>query len=188
MILAPVTAGDHADIAALLDDCFGPERHLRTAYRLREQATSIGELSRLIRAHDGRLLGSIQYWRLELVTASTAYPLVLLGPLAVTPAARRHGVGRRLMDATLALADAAEWAPVLLIGDPGYYGRFGFSAATTGGWRLSGPIEPHRLLLRNNSALALPVDAEVRGSRSASIVPHAASVARGGGYTRAATV
>lgn len=187
MQLAPVTPGDDADIAALLDECFGSARHLRTAYRLRTESEQMLELGRLMRANDGRLLGSIQYWRLALVADAT-HPLVLLGPLAVTPSARRHGVGRRLIDTTLALADAARCAPILLIGDHSYYGRFGFSAAATAGWQLPGPVEPHRLLLRNRREVVLPVAADVRGSKRMPGVPQGAVDAVDGSYMPLAAV
>ncbi len=45
-----------------------------------------------------------------------------------------------------AIAVAGADAPLMLIGDPAYYGRFGFTAARTGEWRLPGPYEQHRLL------------------------------------------
>jgi predicted N-acetyltransferase YhbS len=35
---------------------------------------------------------------------------------------------------------------ILLIGDPVYYDRFGFSAESTGGLSMPGPFERHRLL------------------------------------------
>ena len=35
---------------------------------------------------------------------------------------------------------------VLLVGDAPYYSRFGFSAEKTGGLRMPGPFERHRLL------------------------------------------
>ena len=39
---------------------------------------------------------------------------------------------------------------LVLIGDPGYYGRFfGLTAERTGAWRLPGPVERHRLLARD---------------------------------------
>ncbi len=192
MQLAPVTPGDDADIAALLDECFGAARHLRTAYRLRTASAQLPQLGRLMLAHDGRLLGSIQYWRLALVTEDERQPLVMLGPLAVISAARRQGVGQRLMDTTLALADAGggptNRAPILLIGDPGYYGRFGFSPAATGGWELPGPVERHRLLLRNPGEIALPVTAEVQGSKLAPAMLHSVVVGIDGSYTPLVTV
>lgn len=168
MLILPATAGDSADIEALLDDCFGPQRHTRTAYRLRVGAAPVRALSQLVRTANGQLIGSIQYWRLDLVGdgGSVAHPLTLLGPIAVTPAARRSGVGRRLIEGSLKIADARGHDAILLIGDHSYYGRFGFSAAATGGWRLPGPVERERLLLRQtDDGRVLPVHAEVRALR-----------------------
>ena len=173
MQIVPATPGDADEIDALLDSCFGAARHARTAYRLRAGTLPIPALSLLARAADGRLLGSIQYWRLELVADGTgvAQPMTLLGPLAVLPEARRGGVGGRLMAASLALAQARGHDAVLLIGDASYYGRFGFDAAATGGWRMPGPVEPERLLLRQTlpprpMMRPLPRLAEVRAVRS----------------------
>jgi predicted N-acetyltransferase YhbS len=45
---------------------------------------------------------------------------------------------------------AAGAAPMMLVGDPEYYERFGFSAQRTGAWRLPGPFEPRRLLARGD--------------------------------------
>uniref|UniRef100_UPI0035C79BDC GNAT family N-acetyltransferase n=1 Tax=Sphingomonas sp. TaxID=28214 RepID=UPI0035C79BDC len=75
-------------------------------------------------------------------------PMVLVGPVAVTPERQQGGLGRRLMQAALDAADSRGLTS-MLIGDPAYYGRFfGFSADATGGWRLPGPVERHRLLAR----------------------------------------
>jgi predicted N-acetyltransferase YhbS len=41
-----------------------------------------------------------------------------------------------------------------MVGDAEYYGRFGFSADSTGGWILPGPWEAHRLLARNAPPVA----------------------------------
>jgi predicted N-acetyltransferase YhbS len=45
---------------------------------------------------------------------------------------------------------------MVMIGDPEYYGRFGFEAEGTSGWTLPGPGDPRRLLLRNSNMVALP--------------------------------
>lgn len=49
----------------------------------------------------------------------------LIGPLAVLPARHRQGVGRALM-AEAILRLRANYRGAVLVGDPGYYGRFGF--------------------------------------------------------------
>lgn len=51
-----------------------------------------------------------------------------LGPLSVAPAQQGRGVGSALMQAALAVLEQRGAAGCVLLGDPGYYGRFGFRA------------------------------------------------------------
>jgi len=51
-----------------------------------------------------------------------------LGPIAVEPAQQRQGIGVALMDAALARLRADGAAGCVVLGDPAYYGRFGFVA------------------------------------------------------------
>lgn len=57
-------------------------------------------------------------------------PCALLGPLAVAPAHQRKGVGTDLIGVGLRQLGESGTARVLVLGDPGYYGRFGFRAET----------------------------------------------------------
>jgi putative acetyltransferase len=52
-----------------------------------------------------------------------------LGPLGVVPDCQRRGVGHALMHGVLAAADALDEPRVLVLGDPDYYARFGFTLA-----------------------------------------------------------
>jgi putative acetyltransferase len=72
-----------------------------------------------------------------------------LGPLAVAPAHQRQGVGAALMRAGLGRVDE----PVVLLGHPDYYTRFGFRPAAQLGitnqwgiedpaWMVRGDLEP----------------------------------------------
>ena len=56
-------------------------------------------------------------------------PALGLGPISVAPARQRTGVGSALLQAVLAAAEAGGERLVCLLGDPAYYGRFGFVAA-----------------------------------------------------------
>ncbi|MGI4879443.1 MAG: GNAT family N-acetyltransferase [Janthinobacterium lividum] len=161
MDITPATPADFPEIEALLDAAFGLGRHARTASLLRAGAEPIAGVSLVAREGD-RLLGSIQYWPIELVATDDVVPLTLLGPVAVAADARTLGLGRRLLAASLAAADARGLDPILLIGDASYYGPFGFDATATGEWQLPGPVERHRLLLRRSEATALPLVATVR--------------------------
>jgi predicted N-acetyltransferase YhbS len=70
----------------------------------------------------------------------------LLGPLAVDPDYRNRGVGTALMRRAIARARLAGHGAILLVGDATYYGRFGFSAALTGGLWMPGCHDRDRLL------------------------------------------
>jgi putative acetyltransferase len=52
-----------------------------------------------------------------------------LGPLGVLPTYQQRGVGKALVHAVLAAADALDEPVVVLLGDPAYYQRFGFVLA-----------------------------------------------------------
>lgn len=146
--LVPIADICPDDVERLLDRAFGTGRHARTAYRLRAGTAAIPALSFAL-VEERALLGSIQCWPVRFAGDDARdAPLVLVGPVAVVPERQQEGFGRRLMQAALAAADA-RGLDLMLIGDPEYYGRFfGFSAARTGGWRLPGPVERHRLLAR----------------------------------------
>jgi predicted N-acetyltransferase YhbS len=138
---------DIVAVEPLLDRVFGPGRHQRTAAQLRAGAVRLAPLS-FTAEGSGRILGAVQCWPLAWTPdGGPARALVLLGPLAVDPGLRGQGIGVRLMDATTAALDAAG-LPAMLVGDEPYYGRWGFRAEATGSWRLPGPVEPDRLLLR----------------------------------------
>ena len=134
-------ASDVAAREALLDACFGDNRHARTCQRLRDGRAPAEGLS-LSAVAQGRLVGTVRLWH---VSAGDC-PALMLGPLAVEASSRQLGVGAALMDHALAVAKARGHRAVILLGDAPYYARFGFSAAKTGGLSLPGAFERDRLL------------------------------------------
>jgi predicted N-acetyltransferase YhbS len=169
--LVPIAAVAASDIEHLLDLAFGTGRHQRTAYRLREGMEALPELS-LAALEDGELVGSIQCWPIQLTGKDgDGTPLILVGPVAVQPGRQRAGVGRMLMDAALAQADATGNEPMMLIGDASYYERFfDFSSRHTHGWTVPGPVERDRLLARLRPGQAVP-EQGILGPRVAALVP-----------------
>ena len=155
--LLPLSAAEPAAVERLLDRAFGRDRHQRTAYRLRAGVNPVPALSLAAIEEDGTLAGSLQSWPIALVPIDgTPLPLVLVGPVAVLPERQRSGLGRRMMTEMLTRADAAAAGPLVLVGDPEYYGRFfGFTTEATAGWDLPGPFDRHRLLARTRG-VALP--------------------------------
>ena len=146
--LVPLSSVAPDRVEHLLDDAFGTDRHHRTAYRLRQGMPVIDELS-FAAVQNGDLLGSIQAWPARVHNAEGSDPIILVGPVAVTPESQGRGIGKMLMARLLETADAGAADAMVMIGDPEYYGRFfGFHADVTSGWDVSGPVERHRLLAR----------------------------------------
>lgn len=170
-LLVPLTSVAPSDVEALLDLAFGTDRRQRTAYQLRAGVNAIERLS-FAALEDGALVGTIQCWPVQLTAEDgTVAPLILVGPVAVHPDHQRRGIGRELMEATLASADAAGCEPLMLIGDAIYYERFfGFTADHTRGWILPGPVERDRLLARLRPGQALPSHAVLEPRRAAALV------------------
>jgi predicted N-acetyltransferase YhbS len=135
-------ASDVLTREALLDACFGENRHMRTCQRLRDGRAPAEGLALSAVARDGGLVGTLRLWRVS----AGGVPALLLGPLAVDSAHRKLGVGAALMVHAIAAATSRGHRAVLLLGDAPYYSRFGFSAEKTGELTLPGSFERERLL------------------------------------------
>jgi predicted N-acetyltransferase YhbS len=134
-------ASDVVAREALLDACFGVNRHTRTCQRLRDgRAPAEGLALSVVR--QSRLVGTVRLWHVS----AGGVPALMLGPLAVDESCRELGMGAALMNHALAAATALGHGAVILLGDEAYYARFGFAALKTGELSLPGPFERDRLL------------------------------------------
>src|SRR6202012_905472 len=134
-------ASDVVAREALLDACFGGNRHTRTCQRLRDGRAPAEGLA-LSAVREGRLVGSVRLWHVS----AGGIPALVLGPLAVDEESRKLGVGAALMERALEVARQRGHGAVILLGDAPYYSRFGFSAAKASQLSLPGPFERERLL------------------------------------------
>src|ERR1700733_379553 len=134
-------ASDVVAREALLDACFGVNRHTRTCQRLRDGRAPTEDLALSV-VRKGNLVGTVRLWHVS----AGGVPALVLGPLAVDSSCRQLGVGADLMNHALAAARALGHGAVILLGDEPYYARFGFSGRKTGELSLPGPFERDRLL------------------------------------------
>lgn len=156
--LIPLDNVDPVLVEELLDRAFEPDRHKRTAYKVREGMDFLPALSFAALDENEMIVGSIQCWPVALTDdAGRPHPMIMVGPVAVLPEKQGLGYGKALMSASLSCIDDRAPLPQVMIGDPEYYGRFwGFTNEPTTGWNLPGPFEQHRLLVRGGNAAVLP--------------------------------
>jgi predicted N-acetyltransferase YhbS len=138
----PVIAVDLSAIEALHDRAFGPGRYARTAYRIRDGLPPFSPLCR-VAYQDGKLAAAL---RMAPITIGGVSGAQLLGPLAVEPALKGQGIGKRLAAEALDAAREAGVRLVVLVGDLPYYARFGFTVVPPGRLELPGPVDLRRLL------------------------------------------
>ncbi len=155
LVIRPELPTDAEAIERLHERAFGPGRFARTAFRLREGAPHLMDLS--FTATVGTLLvGSV---RLTPVSAG-AVPALMLGPLTVEPAFENRGIGGALIRRSLDTAKDKGHTLVLLVGDEPYYRRFGFKRIPPTRLTLPGPVDPSRFLA---AELVEGASAEARG-------------------------
>lgn len=136
------TLGDAVTIERLHERTFGPGRFALSAYRLREHVDHRLDLS--FTARIGTLMvGSCR--QLPICIGDTK--ALMLGPLAVEPPFRSHGIGRILLDKSLSEAKAKGIKLVMLVGDEPYYSRVGFKHIPRGRVTMSSPVDYARVLI-----------------------------------------
>jgi len=114
---------DSAAIAAVVSAAFGRPDEAQLVGRLRADGDAMFEL---VADDAGEVVGHVLFSRLW---ADRDGLYTALAPLAVRPDRQRAGLGGQLVRAGLAAAPQFGAVGVLVLGDPGYYGRFGFSRA-----------------------------------------------------------
>lgn len=128
--------GEEAAVEELLRAAFGSEDEARLVRALRKSGDLAGES---VVAQDGRIVG---YFALSWLVKPKGW--LALAPVAVDPGHQGQGIGRRMCGML------SEWARlsrqmVLVLGEPGFYERAGFSQARAA--RLNAPYPVAHLLL-----------------------------------------
>jgi predicted N-acetyltransferase YhbS len=149
--ILPERPDDAVLIDPLLDRTFGPDRRARTVYRLRDGIAPQAGLSFAAVGPAGALLGSLRFWPISIEAAAA----VLLGPLVVEPELQGRGIGRALVAHGVQEARRLGHEICVVVGEPGYYGPYGFIGAPAAGLHLPGPVEPRRFLVAELRAGAL---------------------------------
>lgn len=136
LVLREATAADRAAVAAVHRTAFGRADEAQLIDALVDTGDA---LVSLVAEVDGVTAGHVLFSKLTVTTdRGDAMAAAALAPLAVVPAFQRCGIGAALVNLGLTLIAARHVALVIVLGDPRYYARFGFSAALTA--TLQGPF------------------------------------------------
>lgn len=157
IIIRPETGADHDAIEALTVAAFLNAPHTDHNEQLIVRALrQAGALSlSLVAELEGQVVGHLCF---SPVTISDGCPHWYgLGPISVSPALHGKGLGSRLMDAGLAELKGMSAAGCVVLGDPGFYGRFGFVPEP----RVTLPGVPPEYFMTRSFGAAMP-SGEVR--------------------------
>lgn len=112
---------DRAAILALYPRAF-PDEDLRAL--VTALLDEDGGVVSLVAESGGNILGHAIITLCDL--EGSGHRVALLGPLCVDPARQRQGIGGALIGAGLTRMQSAGTAQICVLGDPAYYGKFGF--------------------------------------------------------------
>ena len=143
---------DRTAIHGLIAQAFGSDAEAGLVDTLRDQGDLIVSL---VAERDGNLAGHIAFSPMSIEADGHNVPGAGLAPLAVSTDARRQGVAALLVREGLAHLRETGMKLAFVLGDPHYYGRFGFSAEAAAPFA-SPYAGPYFMALRLDPAFVLP--------------------------------
>jgi putative acetyltransferase len=110
-------------------------------------------LQSLVAEVDQRIVGHVLFSRMSIETSTSSVSAAALAPVAVLPDYQRRGIGGQLIRCGLDLLRTQGEQIVIVLGDPDYYSRFGFSREKARS--LESPFSPEAFLAMELSSGAL---------------------------------
>jgi putative acetyltransferase len=113
------TISDHDQVRAIHLAAFPSSEEATLVDLLRQQGHGVCSL---VAEYEGQVVGHIMFSKLEAPEKSLA-----LAPVAVLPNIQQTGIGSSLIYEGIAQTRSDGWRTIFVLGEPGYYQRFGFS-------------------------------------------------------------
>ncbi|MEZ5070416.1 MAG: N-acetyltransferase [Bacteroidales bacterium] len=139
--IRPERSTDPEDIRDVLVEAFGRSKEALLVDKLRLEPAYLRDLS-LVGLDHGNVVGHVLFFPVNIVNEKGEHPCLSLAPLAVHPECQGKGLGSRLVETGMNKARETGFAAVVVLGDPSFYGRFGFVPASMFGiespWNLEG--------------------------------------------------
>jgi putative acetyltransferase len=116
---------DYPAIAWLHQAAFGGDYEAKLVDALRRDGLV---LVSLVAVQDERVVGHVMLSALQVEVDGRDVAAASLAPLAVAPAVQRQGYGSSLVKRGIETVRGSGCEAIIVLGDPAYYRRFGFSA------------------------------------------------------------
>jgi putative acetyltransferase len=147
---------DAAAVRQVVLEAFGQDAEADLVEALRESGDAVMSL---VADDEGQIVGHIMFSRMQAPDRCLG-----LAPVSVAPGRQNQGVGAALVRAGLARAGRDGWQAIFVVGEPDYYGRFGFSAAVADKFETAYPkpyvlaleLAPNALTSRTSALLYAP--------------------------------
>jgi putative acetyltransferase len=146
-LIRPALPADAVAILRVVETAFTDPQHEATVELDIVQRTweleDRTDVLELVAEQTGAVIGHVQA-ALGTLDRRTV-PVAGVAPLSVAPGHQGEGVGSALMSRLVEAADKRAWAVLVVLGAPGYYGRFGFEPAAALGITYApvSPGDPH---------------------------------------------
>jgi putative acetyltransferase len=123
MLIRPEQPADIEAIHAVQAACFPTLLEANLVHALRQSGRLTASL---VADVGGTIVGHVAF---SPVTTAGGARGIGLGPVAVTEHHRRQGVAAQIIEKGLELCRASDYPWAVVLGEPAYYGRFGFRSA-----------------------------------------------------------
>ena len=140
IIIRRETEADHRAVENLVREAFwnvyrpGCLEHY-VLHRFRDDPDFVPELD-FVMEKDGQLIGQNVFVRAHIAADDgRAVPILAMGPICITPALKRQGYGKKLLDYSLERAAEMGFGAVCFEGNIDFYGKSGFTYASAFGIR-----------------------------------------------------
>lgn len=125
--IRPERAGDAAAIHSVVEDAFANHPHSDGSEPgIVDRLRAAGALTlSLVAEQDGAIIGHVAFSAVTIGDGTQGWHG--LGPVAVAPERQGEGIGGALVKSGLAALRASSARGCVVLGEPEYYGRFGFT-------------------------------------------------------------
>lgn len=123
LVIRPAQESDRAAIRNLVTAAFGQTGEADLVEALVRDGDSVLEL---VATHEQIVVGHVLFSRLMVEEDGREIPAVALAPIAVDPTRWKSRIGTTLIENAHALLRGAGERLSVVLGDPAYYGRFGY--------------------------------------------------------------